>query len=89
MTQPFPFSPNFVEYINSIAFSILDKFDTIHVLDGFWITLARPDNRWKDKTNSIGQNLIHPGYEVLQGMVHMFWNFVLASTSSGKCLVIT
>lgn len=72
--------------MNAIAYSILkkEKYKNIFVLDGYWVSHARPDNRWADKTNSIGQNLIHPGPEVLHAMIQVFWNLVHVA-SPGHC----
>lgn len=79
MTQPFPYSPNFCHYWNTIAYNILQelKLANILVLDGYWVTHARPDNRWSSKVNDIGEKLVHPGKETFNGMIQMYWTLLL------------
>jgi len=73
--------------MNTIALDVLQKHkDNILVLDGYWISNARPDSRETDKTNSIGPKLIHPGKEVLLGMVRMYWTILVVASSSADCL---
>jgi len=45
----------------------------IEIMDGYWITHPRPDNR---ETGDIGKKLSHPGLEVLGTMARMWWMLV-------------
>lgn len=45
----------------------------VHMVDTYWMTLARPDNRETNAKNDIGKKLSHPGQEVIQFMVRIWW----------------
>jgi len=56
---------DFCDAFNEIAFEVLKGFPQIQIMDGYWITYARPDNR---EIGDIGKKLSHPGVEVLSAM---------------------
>ncbi len=56
---------DFIEEFNEIAFDVLEGYPDINVMDGYWITYPRPDNR---EVGDIGKKLSHPGVEVLSAM---------------------
>ena len=77
VSQPFTFSPNFISHLNDIAVDVVvSESDSIALMDGYWITLARPDNRESTIDNRIGPHLVHPGREVAAAMVHTWMNMV-------------
>ena len=70
--ETLPVAPDSVAYFNDIAFDVLKDFtqnETISVVDGYWITHSRPDNR---EIGSIGSKLSHPGLEVQSAMVRIW-----------------
>ena len=82
--QGFPFSTHMVAHFNELAFDILsNSTKSICVMDEYWLTLARPDNReifWGE--GNAGKHMAHPGLEVFDAMVHQCLTIVLASLSS-------
>jgi hypothetical protein len=67
---------DFCAAFNEIAFEVLADYkdSDIHVMDGYWITYPRPDNRQigmgsETRESNIGKKLSHPGVEVLSVMV--------------------
>lgn len=76
--QSFPQSTYFVDTFNQIAFRVLQGFDDIGIMDGYWMTLARPDNREVDNLNSVGRHLVHPGLEVLGALVRTWMTILLS-----------
>lgn len=77
--QSLSLSSNMVAHFNEIAYSILSGVDGIHVLDGYWLTLARPDNRQVGLENMLGKHLVHPGQEVLRAMLQVWMHVLLLS----------
>lgn len=75
----FTLSADFVTYFNEIAIQTLQESDypEFTILDGYWVSLARPDNTEITKENSIGPHLVHPGKEVFSAMTRMLWTVVL------------
>ena len=73
-----------VAHFNELAFDILsNSTKSIRVMDEYWLTLARPDNReifWGE--GNAGKHMAHPGLEVFDAMVHQWLTMVLASLSS-------
>ena len=73
-----------VAHFNELAFDILsNSTKSIRVMDEYWLTLARPDNReifWGE--GNAGKHMAHPGLEVFDAMVHQCLTIVLASLSS-------
>jgi hypothetical protein len=76
--QSFPQSTHFVDVFNHIAFRVLRDFDDIDIMDGYWITLARPDNREIGEENVIGKHLVHPGLEVQDAIVRTWTTIILS-----------
>jgi hypothetical protein len=79
--QELPLDSAFVERFNQIAVDEIKRFNVaaaatkprIQVVDAYWITLARPDNRETNKKADIGKKLSHPGLEVISHMVRIWW----------------
>ena len=73
--QAMPLAPEIVSQFNDVALEVLRDFsDDIYIMDGFWITYSRPDNR---EYGDIGHKLSHPGLEVQGAMVSIFVMMVL------------
>jgi len=77
--QTFPLSSEFVEHFNKIALDVIQKsnFGDIHTMDGYWISLPRPDHTEVSKINGIGPHLVHPGPEVIGAMTEQWLLYVL------------
>lgn len=80
--QELPLDSAFVERFNQIAMDEIHGVNTIaaalksnllFIVDAYWITLARPDNREVSKKADIGRKLSHPGLEVISHMVRIWW----------------
>jgi len=72
--QLLPLDSSFVAPFNEIAFTVLREYHkTIQIMDGFWITHSRPDNR---EVEEIGKKLSHPGLEV-QGAMAIIWSMMI------------
>lgn len=72
--QLLPLDSSFVAPFNEIAFTVLQEYrKTIQIMDGFWITHSRPDNR---EIGEIGKKLSHPGLEV-QGAMARIWSMMI------------
>jgi hypothetical protein len=67
-----------VDAFNNVALRVLDGYDGFDIVDGYWLSLARPDNRQVDKANAVGKHLVHPGLEVLQAMVRTWMTVALS-----------
>ena len=66
---------DFCQAFNDIAFEVLQDYkNDIAIMDGYWITYPRPDNR---EVGDIGKKLSHPGVEVLGAMTRKFVMLVL------------
>jgi len=69
--QDMPLVSDFSAVFNEIAFGVLADYtgtgngNNIAIMDGYWITHPRPDNR---EIGDIGKKLSHPGVEVLSTM---------------------
>jgi len=81
--QGLPMDPSFVQFFNQIAMETLgeEQFrnSNIRILDGYWITLARPDNRETSSRADTGKKLAHSGFEVVDAMVQV-WSTLLIQT---------
>lgn len=72
--QRLPLDPSFVLPFNVIAYDILKAYsEKIQIMDGYWITYARPDNR---EVGDVGNKLSHPGLEV-QGAMARIWSMLI------------
>ena len=73
--QRMPLASDFVSAFNDVAFDVLSqKNGTINIMDGYWITYSRPDNR---EYGSVGKKLSHPGDEVLSAMSRIWAKMIL------------
>lgn len=68
--QRLPLDSNVIVAFNEVVFEVLADVDTISVVDGYWVSLARPDNR---EIGKIGKKLSHPGNEVIDAMIRIWW----------------
>jgi hypothetical protein len=81
--QGLPLDAGFVERFNQIAIDFISKtkqggsYSNLHIIDGYWVSLPRPDNREISKKADIGKKLSHPGHEVTYAMVRFFSMMVL------------
>ena len=73
--QAMPVTTDVPSMFNELAIDILRKkfSDSIKIIDGFWISYSRPDNR---EIGTIGNKLSHPGLEV-QSAMSRIWAMVL------------
>jgi len=83
--QELPLDAHFVERFNQVAIHEIQNLTKnsssssnshnkpIAVVDAYWMTLARPDNRETNQDADIGKKLSHPGYEVVSFMVRVWW----------------
>jgi hypothetical protein len=75
-----PMATDVIPHFNDIAFGVLQKnFPDIDLMDGYWITYSRPENR---EVGSVGSKLSHPGLEVLSGMTRI-WSMVILERICG------
>lgn len=77
--QRMPLVSDFIALFNEIAFEVLAEHDnttddTIEMMDGYWVTYPRPDNR---EIGDIGKKLSHPGMEVLSVMTRKWAMLIL------------
>lgn len=73
--QRLPMDASFVPPFNDVAFEVLQAYkNKIQIMDGYWITHARPDNR---EVGDIGKKLSHPGLEVQGAMVRIWAMLIL------------
>jgi len=76
--QGFVRSPNFVAKINEIAYDVIKSSEyQIHVIDGYWITLPRPDNTEVSKENKAGKHMVHPGMAVYIEMCRRWLTLIM------------
>ncbi len=68
--QPFPTSTHMTHHFNEVALEVIKKSQfTFHILDGYWLTVSRPDNtQVKTEQNEIGAHLVHYGPEVVSAL---------------------
>lgn len=81
-TQDLALSSNMVAHFNDIAYKVISSKD-ICILDGYWMTLARPDNRQMGVVSNRGKHLVHPGEEVLEAMVRNLILVILQHLKKG------
>jgi hypothetical protein len=77
--QPYSLSPNAVDHFNRVAKeTVADASDgRFLIVDGYFITLARPDHREIGVDNAIGKHLVHPGVEVVDAMAKIWLTIVV------------
>ena len=78
--QPYSLSPNAVTHFNRAAMEIVENASggRFPIVDGYYITLARPDHREIGEDNAIGKHMVHPGVEVVDAMARV-WLTVVAN----------
>mmetsp|Transcript_48614 Transcript_48614/g.117575 ORF Transcript_48614/g.117575 Transcript_48614/m.117575 type:complete len:87 (-) Transcript_48614:68-328(-) len=85
-----PLVSDFAAAFNDIAFDVIlsnekkndgnkRSDDGISIMDGYWITYSRPDNR---EFGDIGKKLSHPGREVLSSMTRRWAMMILQQLCS-------
>lgn len=83
--QGLPLDTGFVDRFNRIALDFISEVkqktahNRLHIMDGYWVSLPRPDNREISKKADIGKKLSHPGHEVTYAMVRFFTTIILQS----------
>lgn len=80
-----PVATEFVDFFNDIAFNILkDQFPRIPIMDGYWVSYARPDNREISKRDkqALAKKMSHPGIEVALALLR---SWVTVVTQSDVC----
>lgn len=77
--QPYSLSPNAVAHFNEAAKEVVRDVSggRFLVIDGYYITLARPDHREIGEDNAIGKHMVHPGTEVVDAMARIWLTVVL------------
>jgi hypothetical protein len=86
--QELPLDATFVERFNEIAINEISSLHSnniqlsaltkrIDIVDAYWMTLSRPDNRETNRKVDLGKKLSHPGLEVIENMVLVWWQVVL------------
>jgi len=71
-------STNAVEQLNDIAWQILER-KKVPVMDGYWLSFSRPDNREINSQNDLSRHLVHPGNEVLSVLTRK-WAMMILET---------
>ena len=74
-----------MSFINDIAFDVLAKSvkaKDIPIMDGFWTSLARPDNTEMGPNNQIGKHMVHPGVEVMDSLARRWLHIIVRSMCS-------
>lgn len=77
-----PVATDFVGFFNEIAYDVLkDSFPEIPIMDGYWISYARPDNReiTPGLKKALEKKLSHPGLEVVLTLLRQWTTIVLQS----------
>lgn len=71
--QIFTLSADFIAHINDIAIQTLkvSKYTKFFIMDGYWLSLARPDNTEIVSDQSIKNHMVHTGKEVYSAMCRM------------------
>jgi hypothetical protein len=80
--QNMPVSTEFIDFFNDIAYDAMKiQFPSIPIMDGFWVSYARPDNRevTARKKKALEKKLSHPGKEVVYTMLRTLSNIVAQS----------
>ncbi|OEU21532.1 hypothetical protein FRACYDRAFT_235157 [Fragilariopsis cylindrus CCMP1102] len=76
--QRMPLVSDFSAVFNDIAYEVIldanNNYDGIDIMDGYWITYPRPDNR---EIGDIGNKLSHPGSEVVSAMSRKWATLIL------------
>lgn len=80
--QVMPMATEAIPSFNEIAYNVIttDFNDSISIMDGYWITNSRPDNR---EIGPIGNKLSHPGLEVQNAMARI-WAMIILDKVCGS-----
>jgi hypothetical protein len=70
--------PHVVDEFNNVALSVLDDYAGFDIVDGYWMSLTRPDNRQVDQLQAVGKHLVHPRLEVLGAKGRVWMTLVLS-----------
>lgn len=71
-------SPHLCQHFNTIVFDIIQKQSkNILIVDGYWLTLPRPDHTQTSEENEVGKHLVHPGFEVLSVFARRWFMLIL------------
>ena len=82
-----PVATEFIGFFNDIAYDVMkDSFPTIPVMDGYWISYARPDNREISVGNkkALEKKLSHPGMEVVFTLLRQWTSIIVQSKVCSK-----
>jgi hypothetical protein len=82
--QELPLDPAVIAHFNEIATTVVRQFPGLHVVDGFDVSLARPDHREVDAKSALGRKLSHPGQEVITTMVRIWSMLFLQQVCSSS-----
>ena len=77
-----PVATEFIDFFNDIAYDVMkENFKTIPIMDGYWVSYARPDNReiTSKKKGVLERKLSHPGLEVVFAMLRT-WSTIVAQS---------
>jgi hypothetical protein len=81
--QPWPLDAAFIDYFNqNVAWNVLQPYMSrmnMYIVDGYWVSLARPDHREVDNKSSIGKKLSHPGRDIILVLVRTWWDLIVQS----------
>lgn len=75
--QPYTKTHHFVNKVNQIAYGLLKKYPSVHILDGYWLTLPRADNTEASKQNKPGKHMAHPGLAVTDVLARKLFTFLI------------
>lgn len=82
--QNMPVATEFIDFFNYIAYDVMkDSFPTIPVMDGYYISYARPDNREiaLGTKKALERKLSHPGLEVVLALLRQ-WTTIVAQSET-------
>lgn len=75
--QIFPRFPQASYEFNRVALDTLRSFKDVYVMDGYWLTYARPDHREVTPPNTLSDKLVHAGPEVYSVLTRQFAAMIL------------
>ena len=77
-----PVATDFVGFFNEIAYDVIqESFPDIPIMDGYWISYARPDNReiTVGFKKALEKKLSHPGMEVVFALLRQLTTIIVQS----------
>jgi hypothetical protein len=81
--HPFSLSPHMVSEFNDLVINnvFTNNANSTHtapaIMDGFFMTAARPDNREVTNSNALGCKMVHPGIEVVDAMTQVWTTMII------------